>query len=349
MSFNIILNSSNLVGTGNNQYKYNFLNGGLTVPEGSEMSISQITIPYSWYNISAALGNNQFFYSIPSSSGFTTVTVTLTDGFYTITDLNNALSASLKANGFYFYNATNPLASGVSNIPSSQIIYPIQFGTNANNYTNTITLVYIPNSSGNVTAQLGTNWVWAGATYPTNAALPTVTIFQQSGVNISGSTYGLGNILGFTNGTYPSTSALYYGLVTTFSTNVPSITNSVPVTINGNSLANYTYTGSGGSVTIGAANPTFPPLGSKVNGVIVRCNLIENNITFPTDILDSFPLTSTFGQNISYLPIADNSVKMKTGKFSSLTIQFVDQNYNPITILDNNVLISLLIKFPDKK
>jgi len=345
MSYNLILNSSNVIGVNNNQYKYNFIGGSFTVPDGTELSISQITIPYSWYNITSALGNNTFSYTIPTNSGDTAVTVILSDGFYGITELNNALNASLKQNKFYFYNTTG---YGTSDIPTSQIIYPIQFGTNASNYTNTITFNYIPSSSGNVVTQFGTGWIWANGTFPTNAHLPTITIPQQNSTNISQSTYGIGNILGFTNATYPSSSQVFYGITTTFTTNAPDVFNSLPLTINGNTLKTYTYTGSASSLTITGANPTFAPLATSVNGVIVRCNLVENNITMPSDVLDTFPIFATFGSNINYLPIADNVVKMKEGKFSNLILSFSDQNFNPLICNDPNVLISLLIHFPKK-
>jgi len=346
MSYNFILNSSNLVGVNNNQFKYDFINGSFTIPEDAEISISQITIPYSFYNISNALGNNTFSYSIPTGASNTTITVTLNDGFYGISDLNNALNKSLRENNFYFYNLSTV---GFSNISSSDIIYPIQFSTNASNYTNTITFQYIPNGTAGVISQFGTNWVWANpSNFPTNASLPTITIPQQNSNNISKSTYGLGNIIGFTNATYPSTSALYYGLTPTFSTNIPSISNSIPLTINGNTLKTYNYNGSISSLTIQAANPAFSPLGTFVNGIIVRCNLVENNITMPSDILDSFAITSTFGSNINYLPSTNHTAKLKQGKVSSLIISLFDENLNPLIANDPNVLISLSINIPKK-
>jgi hypothetical protein len=217
MSYNLILNSSNLIGSNNNQYKYNFIGGSFDVPEGAELSISQITIPYSWFNITSALGNNTFSYIMPTGTVDTTVTVTLVDGFYTIADLNIALNASLKANRYYFYSQSNTTTVGFSNIPSSQIVYPIQFGTNPTNYANTVTFQYIPNSTINVTSQFGTGWVWANAiNYPTNAKLPKLVIPQQNSVNISASTYGIGNILGLTNRTYPQSGDLFYGLTSSF-------------------------------------------------------------------------------------------------------------------------------------
>ena len=227
------------------------------------------------------------------------------------------------------------------NISSSDIIYPIQFSTNASNYTNTITFQFITNGTAEVVSQFGNNWIWANAgNFPTNASLPTITIPQQSSNDISKSTYGLGNIIGFTNATYPSTSPLYYGLTPTFSTNIPSISNSIPLTINGNTLKLYSYNGSINNLTIQAANPPFSPLGTYVNGIVVRCNLVENNITMPSDILDR--------SNINYLPSTNHTAKLKQGKVSSLIISLFDENLNPLIANDPNVLISLSINFPKK-
>ena len=200
MSYNLILNSSNVVGANNNQFKYNFIDGSFIVLERAELSISQITIPYSWFNVSSVLGNNTFSYTIPTGSSDTTVIVILGDRFYRISNLNNALNASLRQNNYYFYNLTLPSAVGFSDIPSSQIMYPIQFSTNASNYTNKITFQHIPNRTAGVTTQFGSNWVWANATsFPTHAHLPTITIPQQILTNITQSTNGLGNIIGFSN------------------------------------------------------------------------------------------------------------------------------------------------------
>ena len=230
MSYNILLNNTHCINSNGtcNTYKYNFIQGGFDIPEGSSICVTNITIPYSWYNISSICGNNYFSYSIPSSLGSVSVTVTIPDGFYTISDLNNLLSKSLFSSNFYFYNSSN----GVSD--PSQIIYPIQFATNAANYTNSIIFQYIPTSSGNVVTQFGTNWLYANPNiFPVHASLPTITIPQVLGQNITSSTYGLGNILGFTNGTYPASYTLYYNLATTNTTDSPTISNSSPVVING--------------------------------------------------------------------------------------------------------------------
>ena len=87
MAYNLVLNSKNLVPNiaSQNVFQYNFPAGAFTVPEGATMTINQVTIPYSWRNVTATLGNNTFSYYLPNSSNVQTAyTVTLADGFYII-------------------------------------------------------------------------------------------------------------------------------------------------------------------------------------------------------------------------------------------------------------------------
>lgn len=325
MSYNLILNSKNAIQP--NVFQFNFINGSFTIPEGSEMAISQATIPYSWFNISSSYGNNTFQYVIPTS-GTTTVTrtITLNNGFYQLSDINQALWADMFSQNYYFYNSSistvTPSQTGASAYP--QILYPISFTVNTNQYTNQITFQYIPTSSANVISQYGSNWVWALGTYPSTAKTPQIIITGS----VSSTTNLFGNYLGFTNGTYPSTAQTYSGS--------PTITNAQPYVVNGNSLL---------------VSPSFPAKGSTVNGIIVRCSIVDNSITPTyTDVLDTIPIQgTTYGSNIIYQPISDNWIKCKSGKHSSFTITFNDDNFNTLNMLDNTILLSLLIKFPEKK
>jgi hypothetical protein len=123
--------------------------------------------------------------------------------------------------------------------------------------------------------------------------------------------------LGFSAGAYPASTTQ-----TTFS-----------ATVNGNLLNN---------------NPPSPPLATNVNAVVLRCNLIDNNIVGNgvSDVLDCIPINSLYGSNINYLPQSDNFVKIKPGTYSSIVITLNDQNYNPLYALDNNVLMTFLIRLP---
>jgi len=399
MSYNFVLNNRNLVPNiqAQNQYQYNFPQGAFTVPEGTTMSINQITIPYSWRNISASLGNNTFSYYIPNSSNVQTqYSITLADGFYTLADIQTALQTVMKTNGHYWYNtqsaylqqfqftgaisgttltidasfrqiqlyvgydvsyiatsgttytnavisAVGPSGTGTYTIASAtgncltgtaiqvqtaseitpSIIYPINLTSNPVLYTNNIQSYTIP-TSANIQSIFGAGWInsnglngqtsWVGG-YPTSGNQFAYLVFPAT----TSTTQTIGNILGFTSSgttSYPTA-----GTSTTASQNV-----------NGNSLS---------------AQPPFVPKGSTVNGIIVRCNLIQNNISYYNDVLDCIPIQgTTYGSNINYLPISNNEVALKAGKYSQLTITFNDDNFNTLNMLDPTVLISLIINYP---
>ena len=325
MSYNVVLNSANVVpGTGNSQYKIDFKPGGFVFPDKSTLSISQATIPYSWYNVTAKLGNNTFQYLMPTTgSTITTNTIVLPDGFYTLDDLNSYLYKDLESKSYYFYN----LDGGAVGLSNPSVIYPIKFSAVPSSYTNSVTLQWIPTSAPNVVTAYGTGWLWALGTFPT--ALATAQFVVTGSVTPTSTLFG--NLIGFIEGTYPS------ALTTTL-----TIYNLDPVVILGNtlkinSITNPAWTGS-------VAPVPFAPNASPVNSLVVRCNIIDNDIIMPTDILDTIPIDSSFGSNITYKPAIEKNVKIRSGKASSLVITFSDQNYNAITILDNNLSLTLLIR-----
>ena len=58
MSYTLVLNSNNVINSHNTEYKYNFINGNFLINEGSQMCVSQIIIPYSWYNVNNGYYSN---------------------------------------------------------------------------------------------------------------------------------------------------------------------------------------------------------------------------------------------------------------------------------------------------
>jgi len=394
MSYNLVLNSSNAINS--NTFKYNFINGSLDIPEGSTIAISQITIPYSWFNVSSIIGNNTFSYFIPNSSNTQIeYKIIIPNGFYQVSDLNIYLQSQLKINGHYWYS-TQGINSGnitfigsitgstltitpgqliqvsigyvIQYIPASgttyttsiitailsastftvstpstttsvtmiiqtnneiipSIIYPLSFSTYTPLYCNQIISLTIPTNT-NIYNVLGAYYIyanglngqsnWAGG-YPTSGNQCAYITFNTTSYN----TNTIGNLLGFIS------SSIYN---TIYPSNISSLS-VLSQTINGNSLSAF---------------PSFAPVGSIVNGVIVRCNLVENNITMPSDVMDNFPITSQFGSNINYLPISNNAMKLMKGRHSNLIITFNDQNFNPLLMNDINVLISIMIYYPKK-
>lgn len=88
-----------------------------------------------------------------------------------------------------------------------------------------------------------------------------------------------------------------------------------------------------------------PPIASYVNSIIIHCSLVNNPVISPSDILDAFQITNTtFGANINYSPSVEKFVKLTKGNYSSMIIYLTDQNNNPITLIDPNILITLLFK-----
>ncbi len=135
------------------------------------------------------------------------------------------------------------------------------------------------------------------------------------------------------NMTFPASGALATPTVTIFSTNnfgklIGFNAGTYPTT---SQTSNQSFT----SNTV--------PDGSPVNALIMRCNLIDNNIVMPSDIMDSIPITAVFGSNITYQPSFPKWVKIKPGRYSYMTVQLVDKDLNGIVANDSNVLITLLL------
>ena len=279
-TFTIVLNSNNVVPNSyNTQYRYNFINGNFRIDEGSELCISSIVIPYSWFNISQTYGNNTFSFTFPQTSGVVTYNVTIPDGFYSVNDLNNFFQNYCITNGLYLVNS------------SSQYVYYMVFTVNTTVYGNQILFYPVPTSlPAGYTAP--SNWVG----YPASTLCPTLTIPVQTGQT------SLGIFLGLTAGTYGGT----------------ALANSV------------------------ASNQT--PVGSTVNSLIARSNIVNNNVTMPSDIIDSIPINSAFGSNINYTPPFEKWVSIKAGVYNNLTVSFSDQNFNQVYAKDSNTTITLIIR-----
>ena len=107
MSFTLVLNSQNVIGTGNNTYKYDFIKGNFTIPENSEVMVANVQLPYSFYNITSAYSNNQFKLYFPTASSTNnTYTITIPDGFYTTSSPNFFLQQFCITNGLYLVNGS---------------------------------------------------------------------------------------------------------------------------------------------------------------------------------------------------------------------------------------------------
>ena len=128
----IVFTQANLVGTGNNTFEYNFPT--TQTFKNASVAVCSAAMYYSWYNISAALNNNSFQYTIPYNDGVgsnltDTRTITIPDGLYNISDLNNLLQYDMISAGWYLVGATSNLYYATITINPTR--YAIQLTTYA--------------------------------------------------------------------------------------------------------------------------------------------------------------------------------------------------------------------------
>ena len=106
MTSTIVLKSSNITDkTTNAVFKYDFPNSVNLVDY--EVALISASMYYSWNNISTILQNRTFQYQYIDGGDITqTVTVTLDEGLYEISDLNKALQFSMINEGLYLIDDT---------------------------------------------------------------------------------------------------------------------------------------------------------------------------------------------------------------------------------------------------
>lgn len=159
----ICLTSQNLVQDAqNNKLVYSFPNS--VQFKDNYISVSSVSIYYSWFNISSALANNTFQYSWTTVATVNLFTITLPDGMYEISSLNSYLQSVMVSNGHYLVNSVgqnvyyaelivNPTRYAVQ---INTFLFPIALPTG---YTNPSGLVF-PTQSFNprfiCTANFGT-------------------------------------------------------------------------------------------------------------------------------------------------------------------------------------------------
>jgi hypothetical protein len=106
----------------------------------------------------------------------------------------------------------------------------------------------------------------------------------------------------------------------------------------------------GAYTTTKSLTSTLTPEVSLVNSLIVCCSLVNNvGISNPTNVLFSFPIpTSSYGNQVGIQSPIPQYIDVAQNTYQSLSIWFLDQNLNRVSIRDTSVVIGLLIKEKDK-
>ena len=228
----LILNSSNVVANTNNSvYQYSFPAGNVEFVEGEKLALGSLQMYYSTFNITAALGNNSFSYVWVDGRE---ITITIPDGFYDVSQLNDFLHFVMVQQGHYlldtagvYYYFLNFIVNSstyqitISAYPISLTLYPVATYTIGTYAASTIT-----------TSSPATPVFWSR---PTNPITPMVRVLSNN----------FRNVIGFAAGYYPQGQTGYAITVPTTSLAQAAITITATSTFTITSISTTTLTTTG--------------------------------------------------------------------------------------------------------
>jgi hypothetical protein len=302
----IVLNQNNILQDGNNNTLiYKFPNS--VTFSNSQIAIAQITMYYSWLNITNSLNNRTFTFNWVNTSGtnnYTTYTVTIPEGLYEITDINNFLQ-------FVFINAPSLTTSIINPVPTRPFylvdsagdnVYFVEWVVNPTAYA-------IQLNTYNVPTTLPTGWTNPGLTLlggqSFNPIVTTPTKFNE--------------IVGFSS---------------TFSSD-QNQNNASP---NPGTATAYKL----GS-TFSYLSTITPQVQPNAN-LLVAISNIDNIYANPSSIIYSLAPSVSIGQLVVEKPPQFNWNTLLRGTYNELRIQFLGTDLQPIRIKDPNMTILLAIK-----
>lgn len=195
MTSTIVLKSSNITDpTTNAVFKYDFPNSVNLVDH--EVALISASMYYSWNNISTILENRTFQYQYVDGTNTTqTVTVTLDEGLYEISDINKALQFSMIQEGLYLTDNN-----------SGENIYYLEFVINTVRNSVDINTYAVPNA---LPASYSSPSNWPG--FPSTTYNPNLIISAKFNEIIgysagfeTGLNSGVGTTLSFSSSQSPN-------------------------------------------------------------------------------------------------------------------------------------------------
>lgn len=280
----IIFNKNNIVSNGfSNTLKFNF-SGNAVNFKSQQIAVSAIQIYNSQFNINGSVyNNNTFSIQIPTAATYTSLPISLPNGYFEYSDISNYINQQLILQGAYLIDAQG-----------NNVTY-IKVSANATYYSCQLDLLATPTSLPVGYTRPATGLYSSGGTgLPTAANTPKIVV--------SGN---FCDVIGFTAGTYPSTNQ----------------------TTNQSFLSNY--------------SPQINP----VSSYLVRCNIVNNKVTQPPDILTSFTTQATkIGQMIDVKFPEYQWTDINDGCYNNITVTITDQNFNYVRFEDTSMLITILIR-----
>ena len=301
--FIIVLNQSNIVQNGlNSTLVYKFPNSIKLTDK--YIAVSSINMFYSWFNITAALGNNILYFQWDSAGAV--YTITIPDGLYEISQINHYLQFWFILNGFYYIdtNGTN--------------VYMAEVILNTTRYA----------------VQLNTFYNYDAGSLPVNLSLPAsfpgYPAQRQNPVIIFPSNFNA--IVGYTAGfsSNPNPYSIAYPTSGSYQPPVPST-----------KAQNYVAKSNIG--TLSYLSNLAPQVQPNSN-VLFSLSNINSPYSQPSSVLYSISPSVGVGAQISEVPPNYCWVKLVDGTYSQLTLSLLGNNLQPLTLQDDNMTILLVIR-----
>lgn len=249
-----------------------------------QVALGQLYVYNSWFNVSSTYANKTFSYTWIDDVEYD---VELADGIYSIRTLNEYLEFVMYSNGHYLLdNAGSP-------------VYYLSLVLNTTNYRVTVVSTAVPET------------LPSGYTNESGFALPvgadkTPLLNIPANTVVSGIERGIGVLLGYDAGSYPSTAQ------------------TATVSYNGQSV----------------------PVVSPISQVQMIVNIVDNSaFSVQDNVIRVFSPNVSAGAQFALEPQSPIWYNCLPGSFQSLIVRFVDQDFIPIAINDpNGLLVELLLR-----
>lgn len=305
----IVLNSSNLVDDGqNNKLVYNFPSSVLF--KDTYVAISSASMYYSWFNIREAYGNNKISYTWNTDVGVgvvvtpTTYSLTIPDGLYEVSAINQFLQFEMIKNGHYGIDATG------NNVYFIELtVNPARYAVQLNTYMVDITEFV---GSGGTKYTKPTGW-----DADTSATLfnPVVTVPIQLGVLLGfrGGVKTFGNSENTNNNDFIAGTTLADGTTPFTPTNNISKIQSL-----------------GTLSVVSNASPDIQPNSS----VLITCSSVDNPYASPSSVIYTLTPNVGAGEIITEKPPAFMWNKLIGGTYNQIRIGLLGNDLSPLQLRD---------------
>ena len=93
---------------------------------------------------------------------------------------------------------------------------------------------------------------------------------------------------------------------------------------------------------------TALPILSPVYCYVLHCNLVQSSYNNVPTVFQQVPINVSYGGLINFINPTPQSINIREGVYSDITIWISDQYYNPVQFKDWELTLALLIDTPEK-